>query len=101
MRTDPYSSSPGINQRRFYKQLITKADSLYDAYLPAMKSERNNGMAKTFDTLVKQTTTQQTRGRAAARTKELLVQMLIGQLQQVAGKSQREVAGLLGIRHPR
>lgn len=57
-------------------------------------------MAKTFDALVKRTTTKATRDKAAARTKELLGELLIGELRQVAGKSQRELAKLLGIKQP-
>jgi hypothetical protein len=30
----------GVGQRRFYKQLIAKADELYDAHLAAMKKRR-------------------------------------------------------------
>ena len=57
-------------------------------------------MAKSFDVLVKRTTAQTTRHRAAARTKELLGELLVGELRQVAGKSQRELAKLLGIKQP-
>lgn len=57
-------------------------------------------MAKSFDTLVKRTTTKATRDRAAARTHELLGELLMGELRQEAGKSQRELAKLLGIKQP-
>ena len=57
-------------------------------------------MAKTFDALVKRTSTKATRAKAAARTKELLGELLVGELRQVAGKSQRELAKLLGIKQP-
>jgi len=57
-------------------------------------------MAKSFDLLVKRTTTKATRDRAAVRTKELLGGMLMGELRQAAGKSQRELARVLGIKQP-
>jgi transcriptional regulator with XRE-family HTH domain len=57
-------------------------------------------MAKSFDALVKRTTTKQTRARAAKRTRELLGEMLIGELRQFVGKSQAELAKELGIRQP-
>ena len=57
-------------------------------------------MAKSFDALVKRTTTKATRDRAAARTKELLGELLVGELRQAAGKSQRELAKMLGIKQP-
>lgn len=57
-------------------------------------------MAKTFDTLVKRTTTKATRDRAAARTKRLLAELLVGELRQALGKSQRELAKLLDIKQP-
>jgi hypothetical protein len=30
----------GVNQKRFYKQLIAKADALFDAHLTALKAKR-------------------------------------------------------------
>ena len=30
----------GVNQKRFYKQLIAKADQLYDAHLAAVKAKK-------------------------------------------------------------
>lgn len=57
-------------------------------------------MAKSFDALVKRTTTKATREKAAVRTKELLGELLVGELRQLAGKSQRELAKLLGIKQP-
>jgi hypothetical protein len=32
----------GVGQRRFYKQLIAKADALYDAHLAAMRRKKGN-----------------------------------------------------------
>ena len=57
-------------------------------------------MAKSFDELVKRTTTRKTRQRAAARTRELLGELLLSEIRELAGKSQREVANVLGIKQP-
>ena len=53
-------------------------------------------MAKSFDALVERTTTKRTRERAARRTQELLV----SELRKMVGKSQRELATILGIKQP-
>lgn len=57
-------------------------------------------MAKSFDELVKRTTTKRTREKAAKRTQELLGELLLSECRQMAGKSQQEVADLLGIKQP-
>ena len=57
-------------------------------------------MAKSFDDLVKRTTTKRTRARAARRTQELLGELLLRELRQVVGKSQRQLAEALGIKQP-
>jgi transcriptional regulator with XRE-family HTH domain len=57
-------------------------------------------MAKTFDELVKRTTTKRTRELAAKRTRHLLGELLISEIRNLAGKSQREVARELGIKQP-
>jgi transcriptional regulator with XRE-family HTH domain len=57
-------------------------------------------MAKSFDALVKRTTTKQTRAKAATRTRELLAELLLGEVRKLAGKSQRELAAALGIKQP-
>jgi len=57
-------------------------------------------MAKSFDELVKRTTTKRTRDRALARTKELIAELPVGELRQLAGKSQRELAEIIGIKQP-
>ena len=57
-------------------------------------------MAKSFDELVKRTTTKRTRQRAAARTQELLGELLLSEIRELAGKSQRQVADALGIKQP-
>jgi transcriptional regulator with XRE-family HTH domain len=57
-------------------------------------------MAKSFDDLVKRTTTKRTRAKAARRTQELLGELLLRELRQVARKSQRQLAEALGIKQP-
>lgn len=57
-------------------------------------------MAKSFDELVKRTTTKKTRAKAARRAQELLGELLLSEIRQLAGKSQQEVAEMLGIRQP-
>jgi transcriptional regulator with XRE-family HTH domain len=57
-------------------------------------------MAKTFDDLVKRTTSKHTRELAAKRTRKLLGELLISEVRKLAGKSQREVARELGIKQP-
>ncbi|HEX2972613.1 MAG TPA: XRE family transcriptional regulator [Tepidisphaeraceae bacterium] len=57
-------------------------------------------MAKSFDSLVKRTTTQATRQRAARRTRELLAEMPLSELRQLVGLSQQELADILSIRQP-
>ncbi|HEY1683940.1 MAG TPA: helix-turn-helix transcriptional regulator [Tepidisphaeraceae bacterium] len=57
-------------------------------------------MAKTFDELVKRTTTKRTRELAARRTGQLLGELLLGEIRKLRGKSQRELARELGIKQP-
>ena len=57
-------------------------------------------MAKSFDDLVKRTTTKKVRAMAARRTQELLAELLLSEVRQLAGKSQQEVAATLGIKQP-
>src|SRR2546422_4299076 len=57
-------------------------------------------MAKSFDDLVKRTTTKKTQAKAARRTQELLAELLLSEVRQLAGKSQQEVAQSLGIKQP-
>jgi transcriptional regulator with XRE-family HTH domain len=57
-------------------------------------------MAKSFDELVKRTTTKKTRAKAARRTQELLGELLLSEVRELMGKSQREVAESLGIKQP-
>lgn len=57
-------------------------------------------MAKSFDELVKRTTTKKTQAKAARRTQELLGELLLSEVRQLAGKSQQEVAETLGMKQP-
>jgi transcriptional regulator with XRE-family HTH domain len=57
-------------------------------------------MAKSFDELVRRTTSKRTRERAGRRTRELLCGLLLSEMRRLAGKSQREVAKMLGIKQP-
>jgi transcriptional regulator with XRE-family HTH domain len=57
-------------------------------------------MAKSFDELVKRTTTKKTQARAALRTQKLLAELLLSEVRQLTGKSQQQVAQSLGIKQP-
>ena len=57
-------------------------------------------MAKSFDELVKRTTTKKTQAKAARRAQELLGELLLSEVRQLAGKSQQEVADTLGMKQP-
>lgn len=57
-------------------------------------------MAKSFDALVKRTTTKKTRERAARRTQELLRELLLSEIREMTGKSQQQVASAIGIKQP-
>jgi plasmid maintenance system antidote protein VapI len=57
-------------------------------------------MAKSFDELVKRTTTKKTQAMAARRAQELFGELLFGEIRRLTGKSQREVAECLGIKQP-
>ncbi len=57
-------------------------------------------MAKSFDHLVKRTTTKKTREKAARRASELLGELLLSEIRQLTGKSQRQVAAALGMKQP-
>ena len=57
-------------------------------------------MAKSFDDLVKRTTKKRTRAKAAGRAQELLGELLLSKMRRLAGKSQRQVADVLGIKQP-
>lgn len=57
-------------------------------------------MAKSFEELVKTSTTKRTREKAAKRTQELLGEFLLSEMREMTGKSQRQVAEVLGIKQP-
>jgi transcriptional regulator with XRE-family HTH domain len=57
-------------------------------------------MAKSFDVLVKRTTTKKTQAKAARRARELLGEMLLSEVRQLTGKSQQDVAAILGMKQP-
>ena len=57
-------------------------------------------MAKSFDELVMRSTTAATRKRAALRTRELLAEMLLREVREMTGTTQRELAKALGIKQP-
>ena len=57
-------------------------------------------MAKSFDELVKRTTTKKTQAKAVRRAQELLGELLLSEVRQLAGKSQQEVAEALGMKQP-
>src|SRR5438552_2890284 len=57
-------------------------------------------MAKSFDELADRYMTSEQRVRAAKRTKELLAEMLLSELRKLAGKSQSELARMLGVKQP-
>ncbi len=57
-------------------------------------------MAKSFDDLVGRTASKRTQAKAASRTQELLQELLLSEIRQLAGESQQEVAEVLGIKQP-
>src|ERR1700686_560912 len=57
-------------------------------------------MAKSFDDLVKRTTTKKTQAMASRRTQALLGELLLSEVRRLAGKSQEEVAVTLGMKQP-
>ncbi len=57
-------------------------------------------MAKSFDALVRRTTTRKIREKAAVRAQELFGEMLLSEIRKVTGKSQRQVASAAGMSQP-
>jgi transcriptional regulator with XRE-family HTH domain len=57
-------------------------------------------MAKSFDELVKRTTTKKTQAKAARRAQVLLGELLLSEVRELTGKSQQEVAESLGMKQP-
>ena len=57
-------------------------------------------MAKSFDELVDRTTSPKTQAAAKKRADELMGELLLSELRQLTGKSQKTVAESLGIKQP-
>jgi len=57
-------------------------------------------MAKSFDDLVKRTTTKSTQLKARRRGQELLAELLLSEIRKLAGMSQQRLATALGIKQP-
>lgn len=57
-------------------------------------------MATPFDELVARTTTKKVRAAAKKRADQLLGEMLLSDLRQLTGKTQKDVADALGIKQP-
>ena len=57
-------------------------------------------MAKSFDELANRVMTPERRDRAAKRARELLGEMLLSEIRKLAGKSQSELARILGVKQP-
>ncbi len=57
-------------------------------------------MAKSFDALVRQTTSKRVRQKAARRAEELMAEMLLSEMRKGTGKSQSELAKALHIKQP-
>lgn len=57
-------------------------------------------MAKSFDELVKRTTTASTRKKAERRGRELLAELFLSEVRERSGVSQRQLARKLGIKQP-
>lgn len=57
-------------------------------------------MAKSFDALVKRTTSKRTQQRASRRAQELLRELLLSEIREMRGKSQQQVAKAIGIKQP-
>ena len=57
-------------------------------------------MAKSFEDLANRTMSAASRARATRRTRAILVEMLLAEVRKLAGKSQSELARILGIKQP-
>ena len=57
-------------------------------------------MAKSFNDLVKRTTSKKVQAEAAILSKKLLAELLLSEIRQLTGKSQQQVADALGIKQP-
>jgi transcriptional regulator with XRE-family HTH domain len=57
-------------------------------------------MAKSFDELADRHMTPARRAAAARRARQLLAEMLLSEMRTLAGKSQSELARILGVKQP-
>ncbi len=57
-------------------------------------------MAKSFDELVQRTTTKKTQAKGLERAQELLCKLVLKEVRHLVGKSQQELAQMLGIKQP-
>jgi transcriptional regulator with XRE-family HTH domain len=57
-------------------------------------------MAKSFDELVKRTTTKRTQAKAVRRAEQLLGELILREVRELTGKSQQQVAQTLGMKQP-
>ena len=57
-------------------------------------------MAKSFDDLVRRTTTKKTRELGALRTQEKFAKLLLSEIRELQGKSQQKLANKIGIKQP-
>lgn len=57
-------------------------------------------MAKSFDALVRKTTSRKVRAQAARRARELLGALLLSEIRRGVGKNQGDVARALGMKQP-
>ncbi len=64
------------------------------------QEQRETNMAKSFDDLVARTTIPQVRARAKELTRKYLAQMLLSEIRKLAGKSQSDLARILGVKQP-
>jgi len=85
--------------KRFYERMIAIADRLYDEHLAQLRKEGFNLMSRKFDELRAKMTPAR-RERARSRANEMLVEMLLAELRQLAGLTQTELASELGIKQP-
>jgi transcriptional regulator with XRE-family HTH domain len=57
-------------------------------------------MSDSFDQLVKRTTTPELRKAAAERSRQILAEMLLAEVRALTGKSQTDLARVLGVKQP-
>lgn len=91
----------GGSQRRFYKQLIAKADERFSSHLDRVKAgKKGNKMGRTLDQIIAELPPDR-RERVEARYQELRREVEgLRELRQIAGKAQAEIASALNIKQP-